>query len=171
MRTIKYLFIVSLMVLSFCSRAQELNQINEEKFYNIQFNGIKLRDIIFKQNTESTIQSLYTQNVSSEVKDIAGSVNIIYRINGCTFQFESHQDVGENSFDIKFAFVDETAVIKVNEIDISIGDSISKLGNVVINNIDKTVTFSQEETTSSLDINYTESDGKKIISEIRMIFY
>jgi hypothetical protein len=171
MKTIKYLLLMNIMLFFSCAKAQELNNISKENFYNIQFNGVKLNDIINKQKAENTIQSLFTETVFSEIKDIAGSTNVISRVNGCRFQFESLQEVGENSFDITFASINETAVIKINGIDISIGDNITKLGNVTLNNTEKMIIFSQKETTSSLDIKYIEAGGQRVISEIRMIFY
>ena len=169
MKTIKNIVLTVLLISFVSSKAQNLNELSSDQFYNeICFANVCLNQIIGTHSNSGNLNGLFSGQLSSN-HNVVDSANeaIDYEVNGYYFRFE---DLGTNSkdsdYDIAYIDVEGDAKISLDSITFGLGDNISKLGNVKILKPGE-ITFINFETNASLDIKYENN----IIKEIGLVFY
>lgn len=149
-------------------KAQNLNNLSlDEFYYEICFDEFCLFDIISAHGNSGNIQSLFNFSVTKSRDDEDYEKSITYVAEGYTFIFESPSTAKTDmDYYIAYIYVEGDSTVKIKNIEIGIGDNISKLGNVKILE-PGFITFINSDTDASLDIFYSDN----IITEIKFVFY
>lgn len=165
MKAIKILIIIIACFNFTCLKAQNLNNLSLDEFYNnILFNSISLSQIIDTHSNTGNIQSLFSSVIRTRNDNTAKSLD--YEIDGYYFRFEELSSSDKDTdYSIAYISVEGSSKVKIKNTLICVGDNISKLGSVNILEPGNIV-FYNEDTNASIDIVYENN----IITKINFVF-
>lgn len=166
MKSIKILILVIACFNFTCLKAQNLNNLSLDEFYNdISFNNISLSEIISAHGNTGSIQGLFSSATSTRDDNTAKSLD--YEVDGYYFRFEEEELLSDKDTDyvIAYILVEGSSKVRIKNTEICVGDNVSKLGSVNILKPGKIV-FYNEDTNASIDIFYDNS----IITKISFVF-
>lgn len=166
MKTIKKLTIIIAIIAFSFAKAQNINNLSLNEFYNeICFENTCLNNIIDTHSDLGNIKTLFnTPVVKSRDDNTTNSIG--YKVKGYFFDFEeTSTSNSDKDYSIAYVWVENNSKVDIKGISIGIGDNISKLGSVKILKSGKIV-FYNEDTNASLNILYSNNK----ITEISFIF-
>jgi len=166
MKRIYYLLVVVLICLGNSLNAQDgdlvvvddgrgINHISLEKYKSISINSIKRTDIEATSGNIDQMRNLFGSDLISSTGTSPNlSIDFKNAAKGIYFSFEDTSDTG-NDYELTYytVFNDQTSV-SINDVTFKVGDNISVLGDVRINEQKSVIIFNSSNETSSVIIKF-----------------
>ena len=133
MKKILFIF-VALVTLQTTQCQIKSNIISKTDFYNIKINNRTLNEVKDTKGNESTVNNLFTYSILKK-KILTQMANFYsYEYDGLRFGFSGILGTIENPILSSLKITNSNWSVTIKGKEIKVGDNISKLGTVIINN-------------------------------------
>ena len=161
MKTIQYLTILFTIIFINCTQSQNINFLSNTEYNNIKVNGINWIQINDTQGNITEMKSLFGNDLIIQT-DTEPSLIIDFwnNIKGFYFSFEDYSDTGTKYSLVDFEVTNSTSNITIKNTIITVGDNISILGNIHVNQSGKDVTYGTRFSEDTFTIEFDTTSHK-----------
>lgn len=138
-----------------------INRISLSEYKDISIDGVKRTEIEDTYGNTSEMTTLLNGNfiVTTETEPDK-AINLKDSTKGLFFSFVDHSDIGDNNELIYFRISNSQSSISINGTTFKVGDNISILGDVRVNENDSTITFNTATESSNVVIKFQKFTNK-----------
>jgi hypothetical protein len=145
--------------LAYVDDGKGINPISLSEYQNIAINGIKRTDIEAVQGNVSQMKNLFGNDlITITSSDPNLSIDFKSTNKGVYFSFEDGSDTGNNYELTYYTIFSEQSTLTVKGKTVKIGDNISLLGDVNINNNNGTISFITLNESSYIEIKFDKTN-------------
>lgn len=154
MKILKHLIVLAIILFSNCTGAQNINKLSIVEYNSIEINGTNIADISYTRGSVTKMNTLFGFSFTYKAyTEPSSGIELWNDAKGVYFVFE---DDSIYSFEIS----NNQSNITLKGTTVTIGDNISKLGNVKISNTNE-IDFGTDQTSDVLTIKF-DTVTKKI---------
>lgn len=170
MKNITIIFLITLF-LSISCRAQLNNLNDQELFEGIQFNDIKLGNIMESKGNLTTLKSYFGNDTHEQNNDTAPFLAKFIFNDNISFGFEDETDSG-NDYHLTYITVKNPSVIvEVKGLSLKLGDDKTKFGGLFLLNAKTNRYVFTDQDTGSVSLSFQIDKLTNKINEIKFTVY
>ena len=169
MKAIKIIVVLLLVsVFSSSCSGQVLNNLSLDQYYNkILIDGVSIGKIIDENKKEGNIDKLFSSTVDFKQESAPIDEYFFYEVDGSKFHFEMNEPNNRKNSQITAVEIGGNALVKILDDEVKIGSNVSNLLQKYKIRENGVIVFSQDETSSTLQVYYSNS----IITKMEIDFF